>query len=70
MHANLRGSALLAALALGAGDDRKSSGRWCRWRPSTTPIRRGVERYDRLFAEFPALYRAQKGMFKRLNRRR
>ena len=26
--------------------------------------------YDRLFAEFPALYSAQKGLFKRLNRRR
>jgi xylulokinase len=28
------------------------------------------EIYDRLYAEFPGLYKAQKGMFKRLNRRK
>ena len=31
------------------------------------PIRRGVGGYDRLFAEFPGLYRAQRGLFHRLN---
>ena len=28
------------------------------------------QRYDRMFAEFPALYSAQRGLFKRLNSRR
>ncbi len=66
--ANLRGAALIAGLALGAvrpteiGDlvkvDRV-------FRPD--PGRRSI--YDSLFAEFPRLYRAQRGTFSRLNRR-
>ncbi len=32
------------------------------------PVAANHEVYDRLFAEFPGLYKAQKGMFGRLNR--
>ena len=39
---------------------RRSSARWCRWRPPTTPSRPHVGGYDRLFSVFPALYPAQK----------
>ena len=67
LHANLRGAALFAAAALGevplhdAGDlvevDR-------RFDPDETTR----AAYDRLYAEFPRLYRAQKPMFARRNR--
>ena len=69
LHANLRGAAIFAGLALGEV-------RWEEVRAlvavDTTftpdPANRAV--YDRLFAEFPGLYKAQKGMFGRLNRTR
>jgi xylulokinase len=69
LHANLRGAAIFAGLAL-------SEVRWEEVRAlvavDTTftpdPANRGI--YDRLFAEFPGLYKAQKGMFARLNRTR
>jgi hypothetical protein len=32
------------------------------------PVPERVRRYDQLFAEFPAFYAAQKGLFARLNR--
>ena len=46
-----------------------SCGRW--WRPTapSTPTRAPGPTYDRLYAEFPKLYAAQKPMFARLNRR-
>ena len=66
MHANLRGAALFAALGLGAisrGEVRE-----------LVPVDRVFEpnasnrnAYDRLFAEFPGLYKAQRKMFARLN---
>lgn len=66
-HANLRGSALLAALALRRVHAEELATLVA---VETThlpdPAHRRV--YDRLFAEFPALYSAQKGMFARLNR--
>jgi len=69
VHANLRGSALLAGMAL--GEVRPVELR------SLVPVvavhhphPATRARYDRLFAEFPALYSAQKGMFRRLNRTR
>ncbi len=68
-HANLRGSALLAGMALGRVQPRELASLVAveathRPDPSTRQV------YDRLFAEFPALYSAQKGLFTRLNRSR
>jgi xylulokinase len=68
-HANLRGAALLAGLALG----RVRAGELAALVPLEAthlpdPAQRDI--YDRLFAEFPSLYSAQKGLFARLNRGR
>lgn len=68
-HANLRGSALLAGVALGRVRPDEIAALVpleATFRPD--PGRH--QRYDRLFAEFRALYSAQKGMFRRLNRGR
>lgn len=69
LHANLRGAAILAGLALGAirpADVRALVPIAGTFRPD--PANR--ETYDRLYDEFPKLYKAQKPMFGRLNRRR
>jgi len=66
LHANLRGAALIAALALGEvapGEVHDLVATDATFRPD--PGRH--ERYERSFAEFPKLYRAQKKMFARLN---
>jgi xylulokinase len=67
LHANLRGAAIFAGLALGEIDDEEVSG--------LVPVEARFEprpdaaaTYERLFAEFPRLYRTQKSMFARLNR--
>lgn len=66
-HANLRGSALLAALALGqVRADQLAALVPVEATHRPDPARQRI--YDRLFAEFPTLYSAQKGMFARLNR--
>jgi xylulokinase len=66
-HANLRGSALLAGLALGrVRPDELATLVPLEATHLPDPAYREV--YDRLFAEFPALYSAQKGLFARLNR--
>jgi xylulokinase len=68
-HANLRGAALLAGLALG----RVRPGQLASLvevEATHRPDPSDRQLYDRLFAEFPALYRAQKGLFARLNRGR
>lgn len=66
MHANLRGAALFAALALGevSRDEIRA----------LVPVDRVFEpnpanraTYDRLYKEFPGLYKAQRKMFARLN---
>ena len=67
--ANLKGAAIFAGLGLGAVRPGEVHGlvevdRVFTPDPSTREV------YDRLYAEFPGLYRAQKGMFKRLNRPR
>jgi xylulokinase len=66
VDANLRGAALLAGLALGAvrqGEVRDLVEVDATFRPD-----HGTRAtYDRLFAEFPKLYKAQKSMFRRLN---
>jgi xylulokinase len=66
LHTNLRGAALLAALALGAVRreeirDLVPVDRVFRPDPRTRAA------YDRLYAEFPGLYKAQRKMFARLN---
>jgi xylulokinase len=66
VHANLRGAAILAGLALGDLDSAAASGLVpieATFRPD--PARAAL--YDVLYAEFPRLYKAQKGMFSRLN---
>ena len=67
LHTNLRGAALLAALALGAVDRTDVR--------DLVPVDRvfepdssAGEAYQRLYAEFPGLYKAQRKMFARLNR--
>jgi xylulokinase len=67
-HANLRGGALLAGLALGQVEPHEIR--------SLVPVEathlprpEHRQAYDALYAEFPAFYSAQKGMFTRLNRR-
>ena len=65
----LRGAALFAGLTLGhvqAGEVRALVPVDRTFTPD--PANRAV--YDRLYAEFPRLYKAQKGMFARLNSRR
>lgn len=66
VYANLRGAALLAGIAL--GDLAPEEVRSCVPVAGTfepDPTTRAV--YDGRFAEFPRLYRAQKGLFRRLN---
>ena len=66
MHANLRGAALHAAVSLGRmtlEDVADAVPVEATFRPD--PSNRAC--YDRLFAEFPKLYRTQRSMFHRLN---
>jgi xylulokinase len=68
-HANLRGAALLAGMALGLVDaDEVRSLVPLEATHYPDPATRS--RYDRMFAEFPAFYSAQRGLFARLNRGR
>ena len=69
LHANLKGAALLAGLALGrvASDDLREL---VKVDGVFRPDRGNRAVYDRLYAELPKLYKAQKPMFSRLNRRR
>jgi len=66
MHANLRGATLFAALGLGAVAREEVR--------ELVPVDRvfepdpaNREAYDRLYEEFPGLYKAQRKMFARLN---
>jgi xylulokinase len=66
LHTNLRGAALLAALALGAVERHEVR--------ALVPVERTFmpdpsnrEAYERLYGEFPGLYKAQRKMFARLN---
>jgi xylulokinase len=66
VHANLKGAAILAGLALGDLDAATAS----ELIPVAATFRPNASRrvlYDRLYAEFPRLYKAQKAMFSRLN---
>jgi xylulokinase len=67
LHGGLRGAAVFAAMGLGAvrrDEVRSLIPVDATFKPD--PANRAV--YDRLFAEFPGLYKAQKAMFARLNR--
>jgi xylulokinase len=67
VHANLRGAAILAGLALGELDPAGAAAlvpAGTVFRPD--PARRACN--DRLYAEFPRLYKSQKRMFARLSR--
>lgn len=66
VHANLRGAAILAGLALGELDPA-AAGELVPVGTTFRPDPASRAGYDRLYAEFPKLYRAQKGMFRRLN---
>jgi xylulokinase len=69
LHANLRGSALLAGMALGEVEARElHSLVQVEEVHAPEPATRRV--YDQLFAEFPTFYSSQKGLFSRLNDRR
>jgi len=66
LHAGIKGAAIFASMALGAVDAREVrslvevDGRF-----QPNPANRSV--YDRLYEEFPKLYKTQRPMFKRLN---
>lgn len=69
VHANLRGAAIFAGMALGAVSREEIRSLVKVDRVFTPdPANRAV--YDRLFEEFPRLYKAQRHMFTRLNRNR
>jgi xylulokinase len=66
LHANLRGAAMFAALALGEVGLEEVDGLVAvdsRFEPDAS----AAATYDRLFDEFPKLYSSQKPMFARLN---
>lgn len=68
LHANLRGAALMAGVAL--GDVRLDEIRdLVRCDATFRPDPANRATYDALFAEFPKLYKAQKSIFRALNRR-
>jgi xylulokinase len=66
VHANLRGAALFAALGLGA-ITREQVRQFVPVDRAFEPDPASREAYDRLYAEFPGLYKAQRKMFARLN---
>jgi xylulokinase len=66
MHANLRGAAILAGLALGYLDPDTADD-LCPVAATFRPEPSRAARYDSLYREFPGLYRMQKGLFARLN---
>jgi xylulokinase len=68
LHTNLRGAALMASLALGAVS-REEVRELVAVDRVFTPDSRNRAAYDRLYAEFPGLYKAQRKMFARLNGR-
>jgi len=69
IHVGLRGAALLAGIALGEiGPEEPHD--LVEVDVTFTPDPANREVYDRLYDELPKLYKSQKPMFKRLNRRR
>jgi xylulokinase len=66
LHTNLRGAALMASLALGAVR-REEIRELVAVERVFEPDPGNRAAYDRLYAEFPGLYKAQRRMFSRLN---
>ena len=64
----LRGAALRRRPRARRRRPRTRCGPWCRSTPGFAPDPAHRATYDRLYAEFPRLYRAQRRMFHRLNR--
>ena len=69
LQANLRGAAIFAAIALGEVDVEEVAGLVTVDRRFDPDAGHGAT-YERLYGEFPKLYRSQKPMFARLNRTR
>jgi xylulokinase len=67
LHANLRGAAMFAAVALGEVDFEEVAGLVTVDRRFEPDLGHATT-YERLYGEFPKLYRSQKPMFARLNR--
>lgn len=67
LHTNLRGAGLFAGIALGAVE-RQDIRELVAVERVFTPRPQSRGEYDRLYAEFPRLYRRQRSMFARLNR--
>ena len=67
LHANLRGAAIFAGIGLGEVQ-RSQVAELVSIERTFTPQAANRATYDRLFAEFPKLYKQQRGMFNRLNR--
>jgi xylulokinase len=68
LNAQLRGAALLAGMALGHVDRRQVRD-LVQVAGTFTPDPANRQVYDRLSSELPGLYKAQRKMFRRLNRR-
>lgn len=68
-YANLKGAAIFAGLALGELQPAAVHG-LVEVDKVFTPDPSTRATYDQLYAEFPGLYKGQKAMFKRLNRRK
>ena len=66
VHANLRGAAILAGMGLGEVD-RSLAGALAQVDTTFRPDPSRVAVYERLYAEFPRLYKSQKAIFRRLN---
>ena len=66
--ANLRGAALFAGMALGAIEVEQVHS-LVKVKATYSPDDRRRPVYDRLYAEFPGLFKSQKPMFHRLNRK-
>jgi xylulokinase len=66
LYANLRGAALFAGVALGEIEQRQI-GELVPVERVFTPRSENRAVYDRVYAEFPRLYKAQRAMFRRLN---
>lgn len=69
LHTGLRGAALIAGIALG-DVDRATARDHVPVDATFTPDPGARPTYDRLYREFPRLYKTQKDMFRRLNRPR
>ena len=66
VHANLRGAALIAGIALGELQPEQLRS-LVAVDATFVPNRAHRTTYDRLYSEFPKLYRSQRAMFRRLN---